>query len=85
MIYTTINKPKKLCEHIIDLDNLQSKENNGRGIDCVRALLYELRNNKFDVASAIAKNEWIKISAYPVVANVIKEIGLVKKNAYIPS
>ena len=84
---TNINiSPKQLfSQRVENLDDLQSIENNGRGIDCVRALLFEIRKGKFDIASAIAKNEWVKISAHTKVAMAVKELNLVGSNAYIPS
>lgn len=65
------------------LDLLQSQQNNGRGISCVRQLVSELRRDRKTSAQAIANNEWDKISTYPEVAKVVISMGLMPENSYI--
>lgn len=65
------------------LDLLQGRENEGRGISCVRYLIAELRRENRSAAAAIANNEWDKISSYPRVAEEIKMLGLVSADSYI--
>jgi hypothetical protein len=54
-------------EDIDKLDELQSKENDGRGISCVKTILFFLRHNKIDEARACRQNEGDKINSYPLV------------------
>ena len=65
------------------LQLLQGYENEGRGINCVRQLVVELRAERMVSAAAIASNEWDKISSYPKVAQMIKDLRLINQDAYI--
>lgn len=56
------------------LDNLQATKNSGRGIECVRTLLFYLRRGELDKAQAVYFNESDKITSYPDVDKLIKII-----------
>lgn len=49
------------------LDSLQARQNNGRGVTCVRSIVHYLRNNDFDSAKAVWSNDGDKIRQYPEV------------------
>ncbi len=55
---------------------MQSEKNDGRGVDCVKTLIYYLRNNDWQRACAAANNEWDKISSYKDIADFVIDIGL---------
>ena len=58
---------------ISELKNIQSTINCGRGINCVDTLIFFLENNSFDKAKCCIMNEWVKISAYPVLSEYVKK------------
>ncbi|MGD9684521.1 MAG: hypothetical protein AB7W16_25435 [Candidatus Obscuribacterales bacterium] len=58
-----------------ELDRLQSGENQGRGVSCVRTLIFYLRRQEFDRAKAVARNESDKIRSYPEIVSVLKRVG----------
>ena len=61
---------KWLREHfdaIEALDNLQKKENEGRGISCVKAIVTYMLRGQFDLAAAVRKTEGDKTRNYPKV------------------
>ncbi|MBK9141697.1 MAG: hypothetical protein IPM23_04320 [Candidatus Melainabacteria bacterium] len=58
-----------------ELDRLQSGENQGRGVSCVRTLIFYLRRKEFDKAKAVARNESDKIRSYPEIVAVLKRVG----------
>jgi hypothetical protein len=55
------------------LDEIQSKENDGRGISCVRTMIMYLRNGQFDSALAIRRIEGDKTRCYPAVEEKLIE------------
>ena len=59
---------------IDQLEELQAKENSGRGICCVRSIITWLRKEDLDSAKACTQNEWDKIRSYPLVARKLYEI-----------
>jgi hypothetical protein len=65
------------------LDLLQSRQNDGRGVSCVRQLVAYLRRGDRQSAMAIANNEWDKIASYPEIADNLKAMGLVRPDAYV--
>lgn len=56
------------------LDELQSKENNGRGISCVRTMIMYLRNGQFDSALAVRRIDGDKTRSYPVIEEKLTEV-----------
>lgn len=57
------------CEDLArDLEELQAKENDGRGVSCVRTLCVYLRRGDLRPAQALCHNEWDKIRNYPPLA-----------------
>ena len=63
-----------MMEKLADtLDQLQAKENNGRGVSCVRGIVSELRRYNLSGAQAIANNEYDKIRSYPEIKAVVDE------------
>jgi hypothetical protein len=55
------------------LDELQAKENRGRGVACVRSMVFLLRQGELGQAVAVANHEWDKIRNYPKIAAACKE------------
>jgi len=55
------------------LNELQAKENDGRGVSCVRGIMVELRCHRKFSAQAIANNEYDKIRNYPAIKAVVDE------------
>lgn len=68
---------------IDQLDDLQLNENRGNGIQCVKNIIFELRCENYIVAKRIALNTLDKIALYPIVANFMKDIGLISNRAYV--
>jgi len=59
-------KPEKNLTQLADqLDQIQSKENEGRGVTCVRDIVHHLRQENIEDAKAICWNEYDKIRNYP--------------------
>lgn len=59
-----------------ELDGLQSRQNDGRGVSCVRGIVSSLRRGEFGDARACANNESDKIRSYPEIVAVLKRVGL---------
>jgi hypothetical protein len=62
---------KKFAE---ELDALQAKQNNGRGIRCVQTIVLYLRQNDYDSAKQVASIDGDKIRQYPEVESKIRDI-----------
>lgn len=58
-----------------ELDSLQAKKYDGRGVSCVRTLIFFLRREEFDSAQAVARNESDKIRSHEDIVAVLKRIG----------
>lgn len=62
------------CKEIAQqLESLQAKKNEGRGVSCVRTIISYLKNNDLDNAKAVCYNESDKLSSYPDIMDFIKE------------
>lgn len=61
-------------QDIDTLDTLQAKQNNGRGITCVKDIISFLRNNDFPQAFAIRQWDGDKTRLYPEVENQLLKI-----------
>jgi hypothetical protein len=57
-----------------ELEQLQSQENDERGISCVRTVIAYLRMNDPESAKAVCLNESDKIRNYPDIAKKLEEI-----------
>lgn len=58
------------------LNGLQSVENDGRGVTCIRAIVTELNRGNIEGAKAIYINEGDKIENYPEIKQLLeKEFG----------
>ena len=68
-----------------DLDAMQAVHNNGRGITCVRGIVFELRNGNLKGAMAIAHNDWDKVANYRDVAEWLQAHEFADKSWYISS
>jgi hypothetical protein len=64
------------------LDELQVSKNDGRGVSCVRGIIFELRRGNVDSAKAICNNEGDKLRNYPDIVKLIEE-GLLEANLYL--
>lgn len=57
-----------------ELDTLQARENDGRGVSSVRAIVRELRAGNLEGAKAVAYlTDADKIRNYPVIEEIIKQ------------
>ena len=65
------------------LDELQSVKNDGRGVSCVRSIIFELHRNNTVSASVITSTELDKISCYPDIARYLINFGLAENDAHI--
>lgn len=59
-----------------ELDGLQARQNDGRGVSCVRGIVSSLRRGEFGDARACARNESDKIRSYKEIVAVLKRVGL---------
>ncbi len=57
------------------LFELNQQANNGRGVQCVNAIITAISNKDFEGAAAIVNNEWDKIRNYPEIAQWLTENG----------
>lgn len=56
------------------LNLVQSKQNDGRGINCVRTIITYLNKGDFESAKAVRVNDGDKIASYPEVEKLICDI-----------
>lgn len=61
-------------ELIDELDLIQSQENQGRGIQCVRTIVLRLRQGEFKWAASIRRSEGDKTRMYPQVEKILFNI-----------
>ncbi|MFZ2038732.1 MAG: hypothetical protein WAV11_02250 [Minisyncoccia bacterium] len=61
------------------LEKLQSSENEGRGVSCVRTAIFYLRGGDLDGAKAVCKNDHDKIQNYPDIEKFLEKYGLAFK------
>lgn len=73
-----MNQLLKLADKLWEM---QAKENDGRGIECVRSLILYLRRNNPESARAVYLNESDKIRSYPAIFKLIKQELAVQKEA----
>ena len=59
-----------------DLDDLQSKENDGRGVTCVQSIVAYLKIGKLEEAKRVCEWDHDKLRSYPSL------IDFIKKNLY---
>lgn len=52
-----------------ELEALQAEKNDGRGVSCVRAVVFDLRREKVESAQRTARGDWDKIRNYPDIAD----------------
>lgn len=57
------------------LSELQAKQNEGRGVSCVRNLCAYLRRKDLTSAKAVVANESDKIRSYPEIVEALKSVG----------
>lgn len=69
----TEKEMKKLAEQ---LNLLQSSENWGNGVNCVKSIVWYLNHCYYDKACAVANNEWDKISSYNKISKLLIQKGL---------
>ncbi|MBI2056470.1 MAG: hypothetical protein HYT37_03765 [Candidatus Sungbacteria bacterium] len=55
------------------LDTLQQQENNGRGVSCVKTLVFYLQAGDIEKARAVCLNEADKIVNYPKIRKIIQQ------------
>jgi hypothetical protein len=61
-------------EAIKKLDQIQALKNDGRGISCVRAILFHLQRGEGRAAQTVFLTESDKIRSYPDVEKLVKYI-----------
>lgn len=59
-----------------NLERLQSSENDGRGVSCVRTAIVYLRRQEFAHAKAVIDTESDKIGNYPTIVAALQAAGL---------
>lgn len=75
----SIEQTKDWSVIVRQLDDLQKKENNGRGVGCVQNALNYLRMGDSESAQVICSTDWDKIRNYPELAEYIEEKLMGKK------
>jgi len=66
--------PREYLAKIQELITLEARQNDGRGIQCVKAIIAELKNNRLSEAITIADNEADKLRNYPEIVAVLNLI-----------
>lgn len=62
------------CERILTtLRALESKQNDGRGVSCVRSVITYLERGDLESAQAVANTDHDKIRNYPEIANFLRK------------
>src|SRR5205809_1116274 len=56
-----------------ELFDLQSTENQGRGVDCVRSISIYIERNDWRAARNCVNNEWDKIRSYPTIVEFLEK------------
>lgn len=56
-----------------ELNHLQETKNDGRGIECVRQVVSELRRGDIEGARTIADMDGDKLRAFPDIGNFLEE------------
>lgn len=62
------------------LDQMQKKENDGRGVSCVRQIASTIARHDIEGAKVHIHTEWDKIATYPTIAKYLQEQGLADKD-----
>lgn len=62
------------------LEQLQKKENDGRGVQAARDVATCLSNHEINDAVVTAHNHWDKIRNYPAIAGFLRKIGVAQPN-----
>jgi hypothetical protein len=76
------NRYKEAIMTLADrLEVLQVSKNDGRGVECIRCLIFLLRRGE-DIKLSV-EHDWDKIRNYPDIANLLKEEGLAQKHWYV--
>lgn len=65
------------------LNLMQELCNHGRGVSCVRAVVFLLQSGEIKKAKLVVEHDWDKISSYPEIAKFLKDQRLAKKDWYI--
>lgn len=58
-----------------ELNALQSCQNDGRGVSCVKSIVAYLQRNDLTAAKAVVNNEGDKIASYPEIEAVLQRVG----------
>ena len=66
------NQQEQLNKMADELDSLQAKENEGRGITCVKDVVTSLRRGDLDSAKQVCSWDHDKIGNYPEIKEFIK-------------
>lgn len=63
--------------HLADeLGEMQASKNNGRGVECVRWIVDDLRRGDIDAARADYRNQSDKYDNYPDIRKFLKDAGI---------
>lgn len=68
-----VDEAAKLADQ---LDALQAKANEGRGVSCVRSVVSYLRSGNYSSARAVVNNESDKIRSHDAVVQLLERTGL---------
>jgi hypothetical protein len=66
-----------------ELFALQEKENDGRGVTCVRDIVNNLIRKDINGAKMLTDHDWDKVANYPAIAQWLKDHGFADANAYV--
>jgi len=65
------------------LNLMQELCNDGRGVSCIREVVFWLERGEEKKAKLVIEHDWDKIANYPEIAEFLKEQKLAKKDWYI--
>lgn len=55
------------------LFDLQKDQNDGRGVSCVRSIVWYIEHDDFESAKAVANTDFDKIRRYPEIAEYVQK------------
>lgn len=76
-----LKESKRIARIADELNELQTQENDGRGVSCVRTAITYLRRGKIEEAKRVCDLDHDKISSYPKLVEYIKD-NLFKDEKY---
>jgi hypothetical protein len=59
---------------IEELKALEQKQNEGRGVSCVRSIIFYIEKEDLSSANAVCFNEGDKLRSYPEIVKVLRKM-----------